>query len=131
MTDVAVDLLRELVAEVRAQRHELREMNRHLAARQPARLSRVDERALLMLLPIIGRHVGERVFSVHELVAHARLPGEVELREAIAAVGGANACGRLLKRGADVIVGDWHVEHVGDDRDGNLFVARAGRTSSR
>ena len=118
MTDVVADTLVAILAE-------LREMNGRLAVRQPARLSRADQDALVAILPVVAEVVAHRVFTVRELREHALLPSQGALREAIERVGGANRLGRLLKRGDGVAVAGYTVDHVGQDRDGLMWRVRA------
>jgi hypothetical protein len=115
MNDASTDLLRELVAEVRGLRADL------VAHRRERKLSPADRAVLSTVLPTIAATVGDRVFTVSELVAHAQLPAATELREAIATAGGAHALGRLLKRGEHADVGGLALETLGVDRDGRMW----------
>jgi hypothetical protein len=110
-------LLELVLAEVRALRAEI-------AVRRDAPDRALDpaHRAVLRaILPTIAGIVAGRAFTVGELQGHARLAEFGALRAAIDRAGGANRLGRLLRRAAGCEIDGLRVEHVGVDRDGNVF----------
>ena len=104
---------------------ELRGLRADLADRKRGRLSLADRALLAAFLPVVAAVVGARAFTVRELVDHARLPTEAALLDALAAAGGANKAGRLLKRGNGIEVDGMMAWNVGDDRDGLVWRVRA------
>jgi hypothetical protein len=110
--------LRELAVEVAALRSEV-------ARLRVPRLAAADFAALERLLPAIRGAVGGRVFSVADLVEHAKLPTP-EARALRAALGPLDAgatrrLGKLFARGLDVHVAGLLVQRVGDDRGGTVW----------
>jgi hypothetical protein len=106
--DSQVDLLRELVTEVRALRADLAESRR----RAPS-LSRVDHARLARLLPAVAGALGSELFTVAELTAPA-----VQL-----VVDGLTPrqVGRLLRRAVGVSIDGLVVERVGHENHSTLW----------
>src|SRR5262245_13164504 len=80
---------------------ELRALRDH-PERRRKRLSPRDRAALAVILPLIAVAIGDRAFTVHELMEHGTLPTRTTLRMAIERVGDARKLGRLLRRGEGV-----------------------------
>jgi hypothetical protein len=122
MDERALALLADIRDELRALRVDLAER------RDQRRLSPSDLDLLTVLDPAIKLAVGPRAFTVCELKTHADLPQFGALRDGIAAAGGANKVGRLLKRAAGVDVHGLQIRCVGTDREGLLrALAASGR----
>lgn len=79
MGEEALDLLRELLDEMRGLRADL--------AGQRRRLAPADHQALALLLPVLAAVVGPRAYSVAELRVHATLHDQTELRDTLARAG--------------------------------------------
>lgn len=111
--------LADVLLEVRALRMELAAA----LAPRPSRLVAADRDTLELLLPAIAAAAGDTLWTVGELVAHARIHGEAprRLQEALSTVGGTKTVGKLLRRAVGVSVGGFVVERVGDDRGGALW----------
>ena len=114
-----LELLRELVVEVRG----LREALGH----RPRRIRGADPDALTRLLVAIAESWGSgREFAVGELVTFAAALGTRRaLRDALAAVGtDSRRIGLALRRGAGVAASGHVLERVGGDRAGAVWIVR-------
>jgi hypothetical protein len=113
--DALLEVMRELVAEVKGLRADL-------AARRGPTPDAQDEE----LLRVIAEHVEHRVFSAAELVAHAALESAVQLREVLR---GRNArkLGRVLMRLEGRALNGLVLYRNGEDRNG--LVWRVSRVS--
>jgi len=96
------------------------------------RLSRADETALSALLPAIAKAVGNRPFSMRELIQHAALEiaPAIALREALASAD-PRRIGRLLRRCCGNDVGGYRVREVDSRRDGVVWAVECDNRSSQ
>jgi hypothetical protein len=78
-----------------------------LQGRAPRRLSSVDEMLLKKLLPMIWAAVGDREFTVNELIQRFHL--EIESTRKV---------GRLLARAVNVDLAGYRVSSIGAGREG-------------
>jgi len=120
---VAITLLETISAQLDA-------LPRAIVAAQRERgraLSKSDREALAILLPEISQSIGNRMFTVKELVDHARV-ADVALLAAIERALGpivpsstVKRIGRLLHRADCFTLGGLAVERIGSCRDGALW----------
>jgi len=101
--DPVLELLRELVAEVRGLRADL-------AQRRPAVVTRTDRVRLAQLLPAIAATLGSEIFTVHELFASSA-PALPLVLEGLTP----GQVGKLLRRAIGVPVEQLVVERMGDE----------------
>jgi len=100
-------------------------------ARAERHLAALRARARDALIVAIVRVVGSRCFTASEVIAHAPLdPG---LASALRAAGATNAVrlGKRLKGVAGQAVRGVRVEHIGDEREGAVWVVRLAPESAR
>jgi hypothetical protein len=116
-------LLREILAGQRELRDALRELAEHERPRQPQDLGAdVGEH-----LRAISAAVGDRVFSVAELLAHAAIPEGEALRAAIVGLLGSlngKRLGKFLRRIEGQDIAGLCIERIGEDRSGVAWILR-------
>lgn len=101
--DPVLELLRELVAEVRGLRADL-------AQRRPAVVTRTDRVRLAQLLPAIAATLGSQLFTTHELFA-SPAPALALVLEGLTP----GQVGKLLRRAIGRPIEQLVVERVGDE----------------
>ena len=101
--DAVLELLHELVAEVRGLRADL-------AQRPSSSLTRADRARLAQLLPVIADVLGSAIFTVHELFASSA-PALPLVLEGLTP----GQVGKLLRRAVGVPIDELVVERVGDE----------------
>jgi len=114
-----VDLVRELIAEVRGLRADLRGT--------PAAAS-ASIASIVEMLPAISATLGDKVFSLVDLAAMGTLPDNEALRRALAPVlgrdGGLRSLGRSFARCVGRDCDGYELLKVGTCRDGSLWQVR-------
>jgi len=124
------DLLREILAEeraqtaeARAQTAELRALRADLRGTRPEAPASID--AFVEMLPAISAALGDKVFSLVDLAALGTLPNNEALGRALAPVlgrdGGLRSLGRSFARCVGRDCDGYELLKVGTCRDGSLW----------
>ena len=114
-TDAAVlALLQEIRDELQAQRRELRQLRRDVSRLAPPRSDGA-------VLAAIAAAVDTRVFSAHELIAHAAIDPALAAALSEAGLASAHDVGTWLRGVAGRAIGGIHVARVARDERGTVW----------